>query len=62
MTFIQDGKYGFRDERENIVIKPEYDFAMEFCKGCEMTVVAYGNYYQSPDPDNNPGIYFIIII
>jgi hypothetical protein len=56
--FIQDGNYGFKDMDENIVIDPEYDFVLEFCEGCKLTVVANGKYYQPPDPEKDPGIYF----
>ncbi|MFC2125325.1 WG repeat-containing protein [Bacteroidota bacterium] len=56
--FIQDGRYGFTDTNDKIVIAPEYDYAMDFCEGCELTVVAEGEYYQSSDPGIDPNIYF----
>ena len=57
-SFIQDGKFGFQDRQDNIVVPPEFDYAKEFCKGCELTVVAKGRYYQSADEDIDASIYF----
>lgn len=56
--YIDNGKFGYRDSSDSIIIKPEFDYATEFCDGCNLAVIAKGNYFQDPAERENPNIYF----